>query len=149
MLAAPQWWDHISGRVRLEGDRKKLERGRIAEELSLNYENERLKREGIDIEARWMAIEDNTVGYDILSYERGDYGPINKLIEVKSTIASPLRIYITRNEWNQAQSIGAAYCFHVWDLQEKPPRLYIKCRLPLLGLSHQLCKLLNRGWAKL
>lgn len=121
-----EWWDYVSGRVRLEGDRQKLERGRMAEELSLNFERVRMKREGVPGEPKWMAIEDNTVGYDILSYENGEYGIINKLIEVKSTIASPVRFFITRNEWNQAQKAGKSYCFHVWNLQEHPPRLYIK-----------------------
>lgn len=121
-----EWWDFVSGRVRLEGDRQKLERGRMAEELSLEYERKRLKSEGIVKEPKWMAIEDNTAGYDILSYNKGTYDLINKLIEVKSTVASPLRFYVTRNEWNQAVAVGDAYLFHIWNLAVNPPVLYIK-----------------------
>lgn len=121
-----KWWDHVSGKVRLESDKLKLERARMAEELSLNFEKSRLIREGIGTEPKWMAIEDNTVGYDILSYERGEFGLINKLIEVKSTIASPLRFYLSRNEWNHALEVGDAYIFHIWNLQPNPPVLYVR-----------------------
>jgi hypothetical protein len=50
--------------------------------------------------------------------------PTNRLIEVKSTIASPIRFYLTRNEWEKALNFGDAYHFHIWDLQANPPRLY-------------------------
>jgi len=121
-----EWWDIVSGRLRLEGDRLKLQRARIAEELSLNYERQKLLQQGIHEEPKWMAIDDNTAGYDVLSYEKGEFGLINKLIEVKSTIASPLRFYITRNEWAHALEVGDAYIFHIWNLQPDKPFLYIR-----------------------
>lgn len=120
------WWDHVSGRVRLEGDRIKLERARIAEELTLNYERARLLREKIEVEPKWIAIEDNTAGYDVLSYLKGEFGLINNLIEVKSTVASPLRFYISRNEWEHALEVGDAYIFHVWNLQPEKPVLHVR-----------------------
>ncbi len=120
------WWDHVSSHVRLESDRIKLERARKAEELSLYYERQRLIAEGINVEPIWTAVEDNTAGYDVLSYEKGEFGLINKLIEVKSTIASPLRFYLTRNEWEQAMEVGDAYVFHIWNLQPDPPSLHIR-----------------------
>ncbi|MDB5285262.1 MAG: hypothetical protein JWR05_211 [Mucilaginibacter sp.] len=120
------WWDHVSGRVRLEGDRLKLERARIAERLSLELERKKLILQGITTYPQWIAIEDNTAGYDVLSYTKTDYGLANKLIEVKSTIASPLRFYITRNEWEHALEVGEAYFFHIWNMQTDPPFLYEK-----------------------
>jgi hypothetical protein len=120
------WWDQVSIKIRHEGDRLKLEQGRMAEELSLEYEKNRLKAAGIDAEPKWMAIEDNTVGYDILSYDHGPITLKNKLIEVKSTISSSLRFYITRNEWQHALEVGDAYSFHIWNLQSITPVLYIK-----------------------
>jgi hypothetical protein len=85
-----------------------------------------LAKLGLPLEPRWMAIEDNTVGYDVLSYNPGKFGPLNKLIEVKSTIASPLRFFLSRNEWEQASKFGKAYVFHVWDIQKQPAVLYEK-----------------------
>jgi hypothetical protein len=37
---------------------------------------------------------------------------------------SPLRFYLTRNEWRQAERHGETYCFHVWDLTTAPARLH-------------------------
>jgi len=48
------------------------------------------------------------------------------MIEVKSTVASPLRFFLSRNEWNTADKIGKTYFFHVWDLAVNPPSLHIR-----------------------
>jgi hypothetical protein len=119
-----RWWDDIQGRVRLHHDSQKLARARAAELLTMELERSRMSDAGLELEPRWMAIEDNTVGYDVLSYTAGPFGPVSKLIEVKSTIASPLRFYVTRNEWEQAFQVGQAYQFQIWDLQKSPPALY-------------------------
>lgn len=119
-----EWWDFVSGRVRFEGDQQKLIRARQAEMLSIVFETERLSKLGIEKLPKWIAIEDNTAGYDVLSYNKTEYGIENKLIEVKSTIASPLRFYVTRNEWDHAFEIGDKYNFHIWDLQTNPPNLF-------------------------
>ena len=79
---------------------------------------------GVTLEPLWMSIEDNTAGYDIKSYDPGPEGPTARLIEVKSTIMSPLRFQLSRNEWNTAQKYGAAYYFHVWDMQSR--RLHVR-----------------------
>lgn len=120
------WWDSITGLIRLESDKLKLNQARQAEKLTLMYEAERLSKKNISVKPIWTAIEDNTAGYDILSYSKNEYGLINKLIEVKSTIASPLRFYLTRNEWNHAIKFGENYFFHIWDMQKNPPNLFIK-----------------------
>lgn len=121
-----EWWDEIQAQVRLQHDAEKMRRAREAEQLSIKHERERLAKLGVLLEPRWMAVEDNTVGYDVLSYNPGQFGPLNKLIEVKSTIASPLRFFLTRNEWEQAKKFGGAYVFHVWNLQREPAVLYEK-----------------------
>lgn len=79
------------------------------------------------LKPKWIGLDDNTAGYDVLSYEPGERNPVNKLIEVKSTIASPLRFILTRSEWDKAKAAGAAYCFDIWDLTRDPPVLFIKC----------------------
>ena len=121
-----EWWDNIQAHVRVKGDEEKMRRARIAEQLSIEYERKRLIKFGLALEPQWMAIEDNTAGYDVLSYTAGAFGPLNKLIEVKSTIASPVRFFLSRNEWEQAVKFGAAYFFHVWDLEKEPAVLHEK-----------------------
>lgn len=115
--AVVKWWDRVAGRTRLDGDQEKLARAREAEKLSLEYEAQRLKGLGIDATPVWMAIEDNWAGYDILSYDAGASGPVSRVLEVKSTTASPLRFFVTRNEWQKCQQMGTAYHFHIWDMK--------------------------------
>lgn len=134
------WWDGLQSHVRSQQSVEIMRRARIAEQLTLNHERELLRKAGIDRTPRWMAIEDNTVGYDVLSYSEGEYGLLNKLIEVKSTIASPLRFYVSRNEWEQAQEFGDAFVFHVWDLKPDPPVLHERtvCQvLPHIPLDNE------------
>ncbi len=121
-----EWWDELSGELRLIGDLDRMLRARAAERLSLAHEAERLKREGIEETPKWIGLNDNTKGYDVLSFERTGNTITNKLIEVKSTIASPLRFRLTRNEWEQAERSGAAYIFHIWDMQKTPPALHVR-----------------------
>lgn len=118
------WWDRLSVLVRQATDDGKYTRGRQAERLTLAHETDRLAKLGIESRPRWISIEDNGAGYDVLSYMPGAAGPVNLLIEVKSTIASPLRFIVSRNEWKKALVAGDLYIFHVWDLAATPPRLH-------------------------
>lgn len=118
------WWDRIVGHVRLAADQERLERARIAEKLTIEHEVRRLRELGIHREVKWIAIEDNTAAYDVLSFDQGSVEPTNRLIEVKSTVASPLRFQLTRHEWDNACRFGNAYHFHIWDLHAEPYRLY-------------------------
>lgn len=108
------WWDALAARVRSERDARLLEQGREAERLSLEFECARLKALGIAREPRWVSIEDNGAGYDILSYDPGTPEPVNKVIEVKSSTQEPPRIVITRGEWDAALEYGNTYVFHIW-----------------------------------
>lgn len=119
-----RWLDQITGRIRHDLDAVKLERARHAEQLTIQHESERLRRLGIRLEPRWIAIEDNTAGYDVMSYDKGAVEPIARLIEVKSTIVSPLRFTLTRNEWEQALKFGESYHFHIWHMEIEGQRLF-------------------------
>lgn len=120
------WWDIVQGRVRLNFDQERLTRARYAESLTLESEQAELAKLGIERDPVWMAIDDNTVGYDVLSYRPSPTGDRNLLIEVKSTIASPLRFIITRNEWDNADQVGEFYIFHVWDMDKEKPILHVR-----------------------
>jgi len=106
------WWDELASTVRGLADTERVANGREAERLSFEHERERLKRLKIDGEPSWVALEDNTLGYDIRSYDRVDGRVVNTLIEVKSAASDV--IFITRNEWNNAVSAGGRYVFHIW-----------------------------------
>ena len=110
------WWDRFAQTVRVEIDDRLLLQGREAERLSLAHERDRLKMLGVAREPRWMAIENNAAGFDILSFDKGPVEPISRLIEVKSSTHNPPRIILTRNEWEAATRFGESYIFHIWTL---------------------------------
>ena len=120
------WWDEVSGFGRVISDQAKIEQGRAAEMLTLERERSRLKGIGILREPEWPGLDDNFAGYDVLSYEHGPTGVVNRLIEVKSTIVSPLRFFITRHEWRKAKNTGGRYIFHIWDMSKEPPVLHTR-----------------------
>jgi len=105
-------------------DPKRNARAREAEALTIDYERTRLNHLGIDKELEWAGLDDCLAGYDVLSYDPGKPAPTNRMIEVTSAIPSPLRFIVARNEWEQAQKLGTAYVFHVWDMQKPTPVLY-------------------------
>ncbi|MEX0604456.1 MAG: DUF3883 domain-containing protein [Marinobacter sp.] len=120
------WWDDVSGYARLASDQQKMEQGRAAELLTIEHERRRLSDIGIALEPKWPGFDDNFAGYDVLSYEHGPFGIENQLIEVKSTTLSPMRFIVTRHEWNKAEKAGESYIFHVWDMNQSPPALYVR-----------------------
>ena len=121
-----KWWDDVSGQARMITDLSKMEQGRAAELLTLEHECQRLAGIGISKAPEWPGLDDNYAGYDVLSYDVGEFGLVNRMIEVKSTTASPLRFYVTRNEWNRAQKAPSAYLFHIWDMSQDSEILYIR-----------------------
>lgn len=121
-----KWWDDVAGHARLKIDIEKMEQAREAEQLTIQHERARLANEGVDKDPVWTGLDDNYAGYDVLSYDVVDGGVVSRMIEVKSTIASPLRFYLTRNEWEQADSIGDAYLFYVWDMAKDPAELHVR-----------------------
>jgi hypothetical protein len=121
---ATNWWDALASANRGERDARLLAQGREGERLSLGYENDRLQREGISRAPVWVEIDDNTVGYDILSYAWHDEGEVNRLIEVKTTQADPPRMILSRNEWKTAEQYGAAFQVHLWNLNSKTLTIY-------------------------
>jgi len=120
------WWDDVSGHARLIVDQLKMKQGRAAEILSLEHERKRLTELGVQREPKWPGLDDNFAGYDVLSFDVVDGELRNKMIEVKSTTASPLRFFVSRNEWEQASLSPDSYIFHVWDMTKTPEILYIR-----------------------
>jgi hypothetical protein len=113
------WWDSLASEVRAIRQDANNHQGRIGEKLSLEYELRRLKSEGITIDPRWIALDDNSAGYDILSYKRGTVEPVAKLIEVKTCSRTVAKFFLTVNEWRTALERSNHYVFHVWLLPEQ------------------------------
>lgn len=113
------WWDSLASEVRTLRQEANNLQGRVGEKLSLQYEFRRLMSEGIPVEPRWIALDDNTAGYDILSYDPGAVEPVVKLIEVKTCSRATAQFFLTVNEWRTALERSNHYVFHVWLLPEE------------------------------
>jgi hypothetical protein len=112
-----QWWDELAAHFRAEQSQKLLEIGRQGEQLSFQLETETLQKLGISEVPVWISIEDNTAGYDILSYRRTDNGRLSKLfIEAKATTTREYVFILTRHEWEVAAEAGSNFRFHFWYL---------------------------------
>ena len=120
------WWDRFSALVRAESDDNRTKQGRGAELLTLKVEKHRLERLSIQRTPELVSFEDNTAGYDVLSFDAGEVQPISRLIEVKSTTRLPLRFFLPRNEWEQAKRFMGSYYFYIWYVGASTPRLLIK-----------------------
>jgi hypothetical protein len=117
--AALEWWYRIQATVRGEKDASQSLQGGVAEILTLEHERARLKDLGIDLQPELSGFETNGLGYDVKSYDPGPFGPVARLIEVKSSKHTPPRLILTRGEWKAALQYGDAFLFHFWRLPTK------------------------------
>jgi len=113
------FWDSIAARARGQRDASLMQVGRQGERLSLAFEEYRTRRK-----ARWVSIESNEDGYDILSVvDKEDFRKLS--IEVKATkIGLNGAFFLTVNEWERAQE-APQHQFHLWDLSAAVTRLCI------------------------
>ena len=125
---AIEWWDRMAAITRGSSDAEQMKRARLAERLSLEHEQARLMDLAIRRRPKWVALEDNTLGYDILSYDLDPQGrAINRLVEVKSRLGGS--IFFTRNEWENASGAPRHSVIHIWDLPEERLHEYRVCDL--------------------
>lgn len=110
------WWDEISSLVQRSSSNELLRVGRLGERLTLEYERERLKREGLGhLHPEWVAIENTSLGYDVLSWYINPDGDVSRrLIEVKTCISKTNRFFLTRNEWHVARANSLSYVIYFW-----------------------------------
>jgi Domain of unknown function (DUF3883) len=113
-MRAAMWWDWLINSVRASRDAQLVAQGREGERRSLEMERDRLRKEGLEREPIWVALDDNSLGYDILSYIVLDGEVRNRLIEVKTTASRMPRFIISRNEWRAAEQYADSLVFHVW-----------------------------------
>lgn len=125
------FWDAIAALARGQKNARLSEIGRQGERLSIAHE---LARTGRD--PRWVAIDNNEDGYDVLSVVKSDdLRPLS--IEVKtSTMGLTGSLHLTRNEWERAQE-AEHHAFHIWAINPDAPVLAIltpmevQCHIPL------------------
>jgi len=115
-----EFWDDLATLTRNEGDKKNVETGRVGERMSVQFEH---KRTGY--EPRWMALESNHYGYDVLTrVSNSNETPLK--IETKCSLAtvSHAKFHITKFEWQTAEQSNN-YNFHIWSVSEKATMLAV------------------------
>lgn len=113
-----EWWDLVAARMRGNSDLEKMKRARLAERLSLGHERVRVRELDIPREPQWVSLDDNSLGFDILSFDRDLEGRIvNRMVEVKSTVSDT--IFLTRNEWENVSGAPQHTVIHIWDLHDE------------------------------
>jgi len=108
--------DRLANLARASANLPLVESGRHAERLSFELERARCAEIPDAPAVEWVALDDNSAGYDILSSRLVEGRAEQKLVEVKSCRGRPLRLIITRNEWDTACRHPEAYVVHFWDL---------------------------------
>jgi hypothetical protein len=105
------FWDALAARARGQKEDRLTQIGREGERLTLTYEESRTERK-----PRWVAIENNEDGYDVLSVlASNDSGHLS--IEVKaSTMGTAGSFHLTRNEWDRSTELDN-HLFHLWALR--------------------------------
>lgn len=114
--AVVKWLDSLVSKAYAQNDARLLAVGREAEYLSYRLEQSRLADFPAAPPVEWVALNDNSAGFDLRSVcmKGGEFTP--RLIEVKSSQRIPPRIILTRHEWEVACRMSEAYVFHVWHL---------------------------------
>ncbi len=105
--------------------------GNAGEQLSFDYERERLVRAGFPELAQrvsWLARESDAYGFDILSFD-GNLSSIPdrpRAIEVKATSlprSTFFRMHLTAHEWAVARRLEGKYILHLWTGVDPGPPL--------------------------
>jgi len=114
------WWDDLSEFVRQLDEDKKLDLGREGEEKTIRYEIDKLKKLNIKKKPKWVSYDDNTVGYDVQSWDKEQ----NEIfIEVKATSNSNGLFHLSKGEWRFSISAKERYFIHVWIQNKEKPRI--------------------------
>lgn len=111
------FWDALAARARGLRDASLADIGRKGERLTIRHEVIRTGRK-----PKWIAINNNADGYDVLSVVGAEDGRTLS-IEVKTSAQGAAgEMNLTRNEWEMAQE-RMTHIFHLWDIRSDPPKL--------------------------
>lgn len=117
-LEIVSWWDEIANKLRAQVRDNSY---REAELRSLLLERKLLESLGCPYEPSWVALNDNSLGFDIRSYRFAENEWIPFAIEVKSSSTNKLRFFLTRNEFNLAMRMKTNYALHYWAHDSEVP----------------------------
>lgn len=111
--ATIQFLDTLAALARQQQNAANLQKGREAERLSWDLEMGRLREMGCSQMPRWVALDDNAAGFDLLSWS--DVACHQKrLIEVKACTARLPHFHLSQNEIATGKRNPHCYILHIW-----------------------------------
>ena len=117
-----QWWDDLTNYARnlINSNDVLLTKGRIAEEKTIKYEINKLKKLKIRLKPKYVGQDNIRLGYDVVSYNKNR----DKIyIEVKSSSFNSGRFYFSRNQWLTAKKEGENYFIYLWIKNNNEPKI--------------------------
>lgn len=115
------WWDKIANGYRLSTIDNSY---REAELKTFELERSFLREAKCPHEPSWVALNDNSLGFDIRSYRYHENEWVPFPIEVKSTTGNKIRFYLTRNEANLALRMKKMYALYFWMPSASKPLVF-------------------------
>lgn len=117
---ALDWWFQLATAARGQAEAARAAVGRIGERLTFEHECGRLQALGAPCVPVWRSTEDDTLGYDIESWEYSPGSePLPLRIEVKAYAGADRRFFLTRGEWRTALRFRAGFAVDLWDVSTK------------------------------
>jgi hypothetical protein len=104
--------------------------GLVGEELVLQWEKDRLIKEGYDNlveQIKWISKQTDTYGYDIESFQIQPNGEQKRIfIEVKTTVSKyDTDFFVSANEVEKSNQLGSEYwVYRIFDCDSESPKLY-------------------------
>lgn len=111
----------------LEKAKANAKNGLLGEELVMTYEQNRLikmGRQDLAEQIKWISKEDDSIGYDIISFDVDKYNNVKeRYIEVKTTESNDTNVfYVSTNEVNVMDKLKNQYfIYRVFNLKTKHP----------------------------
>jgi len=103
------WWLELINFLKKKDIEKKIISGDEGEDASMNFEKQKLKTLGVNNRPIRVSIDDDSLGYDIESWDKKD-GDLRKIfIEVKNNI-----FIFKSGQWREAQAKKNSYFAHYW-----------------------------------
>jgi hypothetical protein len=109
------WWDKLAEFFRSGAVVGQITTGRRGEMLTMSHEGARLTALGhAGMEPFWVALQDETLGYDVLSCDLSTGVARSLYIEVKASELKPFVFFISDKEWEFALRCEDPFVFHFW-----------------------------------
>ena len=109
----------VSKKDYAKSQRVNAETGKLGELIVFEHEKKLLSNYKIDKQVEWVSVEDESLGYDILSYDLKDGKVSKKYIEVKTTKSGKYEpFYISKNEMDKFKSNDNFVIYRVYDIDK-------------------------------